>query len=298
MFVRICIMFLVLLLSADPLWAEEVEDHAGRRVNVPDDPRRVVSLAPSITEMVFAVGRGGLLAGVTQFSNYPREAEKIPSVGSYVSLDIEKIVSLNPDLCLAIKDGNPLRVIRRLEELGIPVYAVDPTDLESVIETIEKIGSLLDAENEADKVAADMKKGLAEVQKKLSGISRRPGVFFQIGANPVISAGSDTLIHELITRAGGRNLAGEHAGYPKYSTEEVLALSPEIIVVTSMNRQKAFEQVVRKWKQWKNLPAAANDRIYLVDSDIVDRPSPRLVEGLEELAGLIHPERFNETGRN
>ncbi|MFW6011225.1 MAG: ABC transporter substrate-binding protein [Desulfosalsimonas sp.] len=297
MFLRSCILFLLLLLTAGPLWAEQVKDHAGRLVNVPDNPERVVSLAPSITEMIFAVGRGGLLVGATKFSNYPREAEGIPSVGSYVSLDIEKIVSLNPDLCIAVKDGNPIGVVRRLEELGIPVYAVDPTDLESVMDTIEEIGSLLGAADKADRVVADMEKRLAEVNKRLSDISSRPGVFFQIGINPIVSAGSDTFIHELITRAGGKNLAGEYKGYPKFSTEEVLVLAPEIIIVTSMNRQKAFERVVAEWKQWKNLPATANDRIYLVDSDLVDRPSPRLVKGLEELAGLIHPDHFNETGR-
>ncbi|MCF8111322.1 MAG: cobalamin-binding protein [Desulfobacteraceae bacterium] len=298
MFIRSCILFLSLLLTAGPIWAEEVKDHAGRLVNVPDSPGRVVSLAPSITEMVFAVGCGGLLVGVTQFSNYPQEAQKIPSVGSYVSLDIEKIVSLNPDLCIAVKDGNPIGVVRRLEELGIPVYALDPRDLASVMNTIKEIGSLLGAEDKAKRVVEDMEERLAEVDKKLSDISRRPGVFFQIGINPIISAGSDTFIHELITRAGGKNLSGEYKGYPKFSTEEVLALAPEIIIVTSMNRQNAFRRVVKEWKQWKNLPAAANDRIYLVNSDLVDRPSPRLVKGLEELAGLIHPGRFNETGRN
>lgn len=298
MFGRTCILFLSFLLAGNLLEAAEVMDHAGRRINAPENPKRVVSLAPSITEMVYAVGHGNLLVGATVFSNYPAQAADIPSVGSYVNLDIEKIVSLNPDLCIAVKDGNPIGVVRRLEELGIPVYAVDPMDLDSVMDSIEDIGGLLGAGKRADKVVADMKKRLTEVQKKLSGISVRPGVFFQIGVNPVISAGSDTFIHELIKKAGGKNLAGEHRGYPRFSTEEVLALDPEIIIVTSMNRQKAFERVVKEWKQWKNLSAAVNDRIYLVNSDLVDRPSPRLIKGLEELARLIHPDRFSEADRD
>ncbi|MFW6333797.1 MAG: ABC transporter substrate-binding protein [Desulfosalsimonas sp.] len=288
--------FLVICVAAPR--AEEVTDHAGRKVDVPSDPERVVSLAPSITEMVFAVKRGHRLAGVTMYSNYPPEAKDIASVGSYVSLDLEKIVSLDPDLCIAIKDGNPIEVIRRLENFGIPVYAVDPMDLDSVMETISDIGKLLGGKQEAHKVISEMKERISEVEKAISGTSQRPGVFFQIGVDPIVSAGADTFIHELITRAGGRNLAGENRGYPRFSTEEVLALAPDIIIVTSMERQSSFERVVRKWKNWESLPAAADDRIYLVDSDLVDRPSPRLVKGLEKLAGLIHPECLSGPGKD
>ncbi len=295
---RFAIVFFLLVFTADLVAAAEVADHAGRRMNVPENPGRVVSLAPSITEMVFAIGKGDLLVGVTEYSNHPEEAKKIGSVGSYVNLDLEKIVSLNPDLCIAIKDGNPIGVVRRLEDLGIPVYAVDPRDLDSVMKSLQDMGSLLGVPVEAEKVAAGMKKRLENVEKRISGISRRPGVFFQIGVDPIVSAGSDTLIHELVARAGGRNLAGKHTGYPKFSTEEVLALAPEIIIVTSMDRQKAFGRVVKKWKEWKNLPAAADDRIYLVDSDLVDRPSPRLIRGLEEIARLIHPELFEKSGEH
>ncbi len=298
MFTKTCVLFFILSITPGLSAAAELVDNAGRLVDVPDNPRRVVSLAPSITEMVFAVDRGDRLAGVTEFSDYPDSAMQIQSVGSYVSLDLEKIVSLNPDLCIAIKDGNPLSVIKRLEELDIPVYAVDPRDLDSVMAALRDIGFLLGAEKEAGGVISDMKDRMEKVRRKISGTSKRPGVFFQIGVDPVVSAGSDTFIHELITEAGGQNLAAEHEGYPRFSTEEVLALDPEIIIVTSMNRQKAFDRVVEKWKQWNDLAAASNDRIYLVDSDIVDRPSPRLIKGLEELARLIHPDQFGQTGRN
>lgn len=297
MFARILIAVLTILIAPELSAAGELVDHAGRAVKVPENPRRVVGLAPSITEMVFAVDRGDRLVGVTEFSDYPDAAKKIQSVGSYVSLDLEKIVSLNPDLCIAIKDGNPISVIRRLEEIGIPVYAVDPRDLDSVVEALRDIGVLLGAENQAGLVIKDMEDRMEKVREKISGTSYRPEVFFQIGVNPVVSAGRDTFINELITMAGGRNLAAGHRGYPRFSTEEVLSLDPEIIIVTSMNRQKAFDRVVEKWKQWKDLSAASNDRIYLVDSDLVDRPSPRLIKGLEELARLIHPNQFEETER-
>lgn len=298
MFTRACVLFFILWITPGLCAGAGLVDHAGRLVDVPGNPRRVISLAPSITEMVFAVDRGDRLAGVTEFSDYPYDARQIQSVGSYVSLDLEKIVSLNPDLCIAIKDGNPLSVIKRLGELDIPVYAVDPRDMDSVIGALRDIGILLGAEKQAGRVIADMKERMDKVRGKISGTSQRPGVFFQIGADPVVSAGSDTFIHELITMAGGRNLASGHKGYPRFSTEEVLALDPEIIIVTSMNRQGAFDRVVEKWKRWNDLAAAENDRIYLVESDLVDRPSPRLIKGLEELARLIHPDQFRQGGRN
>ncbi len=298
MFIRCCIVFIALMTGTGQLSAEVVTDHAGRRVNVPENPQRVVSMAPSITEMVFAVNRGDRLVGATVYSDYPEAAQKIESVGTYVNLDLEKIVSLKPDLCIAIKDGNPLSTVERLEELDIPVYAVNPRDIKSVMESVSDIGSLLGAQDRALEVVTGMKNKLAEIREKVAGVSKRPGVFFQIGIAPIISAGSDTFIHELIIRAGGKNLAGSHTGYPRFSTEEVLSLSPEIIIVTSMARQKVFERVMEKWGQWEDLPAVANDRIYLVNSDLVDRPSPRLVKGLEKMARLIHPELFTCSGEN
>lgn len=292
------IVFWLAVGGAAGLHAGTVTDHAGRRVDVPDHPRRVVSLAPSITEIVFAVGRQDRLVGVTQYSDYPEAAQEIASVGSYVYLDLEKIVSLRPDLCLAIKDGNPVGIIKRLEKMGIPVYAVNPRDLASVMESVSDIGALLGARKNARQVVSAMKRRIAAVGNKVAGVSGRPGVFFQIGINPIVSAGSDTFIHELIVRAGGKNLAGRYRGYPQFSTEEVLLLAPQIIIVTSMARRSAFDRVIVRWKKWKELPAVANGRIYLLDSDLCDRPSPRLVEALEELARLIHPELFPDAGGN
>jgi iron complex transport system substrate-binding protein len=290
------LIFLFFLLGAGFVHAEMVMDHTGRKVRVPDDPKRVVSLAPSITEIVYSLNSQQRLAGATQYSDYPAEAGNLPSVGSYVYLDLEKIVSLKPDLCIAIKDGNPLSIIRRLEEMGVAVYAVNPRDLDSVMQTITDIGQILGAEQRAGEVVSDMHQRMAGVSKKVDSVSDRPGVFFQIGVDPIVSAGSNIFINELIQKAGGRNLAGRHPGYPRYSVEDVLALAPEIIIVTSMDRQKVFDRVLQQWQQWEDLPAVADDRIHLVDSNLYDRPSPRLVKGLEELARLIHPELFDTHG--
>ena len=138
--------------------------------------------------------------------------------------------------------------------------------------------------------AKTMDNRLQRVMKTASQIEKRPRVFIQIGISPIIAAGSKTFIHDLIIKAGGINVAAGSTAYPRYSREQVLALSPEIIIITSMARQAGFEKVKRDWSQWPNLPAAQNQSIFLVDSDVFDRPSPRLMDGLELLVKLIHPD--------
>ncbi len=270
-----------------------VNDQLGRQVVLKENPKRIVALAPSITEIVFALGKGDCLKGVTMFSDFPPEAKKIFKVGSYVNLDLERIVSLKPDLCIAVKDGNPKDTVYRLEALGIPVYTVDPDGLESVMKAALEIGRLLGADKRAKEVVADMRSRVEKVKSAVSKIVYRPGVFFQIGISPIVSVGTDTYIHELIELAGGRNLAQGNAGYPRFSEEQVLVLSPEVFIITSMARGEIFENVKKAWSRWPDMPAVRNNRIILVDSNILDRPTPRMIDGLELLVKVIHPELFN-----
>jgi iron complex transport system substrate-binding protein len=296
MYLKILIAFLaaMILLPCNPLSAKTVTDQLGRNVDVPGEPKRIVALAPSITEIIFQLNQANRLKGVTQFSNYPPQALALPKVGSYVRLDLERIVALDPDLCIGIKDGNPKEIVDRLESMKIPVYVVDPRNLDTVIETILEIGHLLNAAERANMLAETMANRLQRVIKIASQTEKRPRVFVQIGISPIISAGSKTFIHDLIIKAGGINVAAGSTAYPRYSREQVLALSPEIIIITSMARQAGFEKVKRDWSRWPNLPAAQNQSIFLVDSDIFDRPSPRLMDGLELLVKLIHPESFEQ----
>jgi iron complex transport system substrate-binding protein len=272
--------------------AEEriLTDQTGRPVPVPDDPKRVVALAPSITEIVFALGRGNLLAGVTRFSDYPEAAGRLPKVGSYVHLDLERIAALNPDLCIAVKDGNPIEGIRRLEEIGIPVFAVDPRNLKTVTEAIYRIGILLQAGDRAEELVRDMNRRIDRIRRRAAESPRRPGVFFQIGIQPIVAVGTGTFLHELIETAGGRNLSAGEVPYPRFSREQVLALAPEVILVTSMERGETFKQMKAEWERWPDLPAVRQGRVHLVDSDLFDRPAPRMVAGLELLFDLIHPD--------
>ena len=272
-----------------------VTDLLGRRMAIPKDPVRVVSLAPNITEIVYALGQSHRLVGATTYSDYPTEADMLPKVGSYVHLDLERIVSLAPDLCIAIKDGNPIAAVSRLGSLGIPVYAVDPRDLESVMDTMSRIGRLLQADKQAEQLVQGMRHRIQVVESLVAKTDHRPGLFFQIGVSPIVSVGTNTFIHELIVQAGARNLAEGDIPYPRFSKEQVLGMSPDIIIVTSMARKGVFERIKKDWYQWTNLPAVKNDRIYFRDSSLFDRPSPRLVDALEILVRLIHPEMFEES---
>lgn len=266
-------------------------DEAGRRVVVPDRCERIVSLAPSITEIIFALGAGNRLVGVTQFSNYPPEARRIAKVGSYVHLNIEKILALRPDLVIGIKDGNPKVVVERLSELGIPAFIINPESLDDTLVTIQNIGKVIGADESATSLTRQMATRMGEVDRRVQGASR-PRVFFQIGIEPIVSAGRGTFIDALIQRAGGLNVFGGKSAYPRLNVEHVLIERPEIIFISSMAREGGFERVRQFWLQWPDVPAVKNDSIYIIDSDILDRPSPRIIEGLETLARLIHPGRF------
>ena len=288
LFVVICI----LLPAPGHSGNRTVIDQLGRKVVLSENPMRIVSLAPNITEIIFALGQEHRLIGVTRFSDFPPEAKQISGVGSYVNLDLEKIVFLKPDLCIATKDGNPREVASSLESLQIPVYAVDPRNLDSVMDAIDEMGRLLNVTEKAGELVASMRSRIACVDSLVSKTDHRPRVFFQIGVSPIVSVGTDTYIHELIVRAGGENLAAGHASYPRFSREQVLALSPDIFIITSMARERVFEKVKAEWSRWSDLPAVRDNRIILVDSNILDRPTPRLVDGLELLAQVIHPELF------
>ncbi len=289
----ITIVLLGVLLFADTrAQGRTVTDQLGRTVTPPEYPERIVTLAPNIAEIVFSLGQGERIIGVSLFSDFPEAVKKIPKIGSYVNLDMEKIIALKPDLCIATKDGNPREEVLTLASMDIPIYVVNPCDLTSVMHTITEIGTLLNTEGRAAALVKHMRERVARVDALVGQTGYRPKVFFQIGVAPIVSVGSNTYIHELIIRAGGANVAEGPVAYPRYSREQVLALAPEVIIITSMERGRVFEKVRKDWARWTQLSAVKNDRIALVDSNILDRPSPRLVDGLELLLTIIHPELF------
>jgi len=288
----ILVLVLIFLLQAVLLIAGSVTDQVGRTLVVPENPTRVIALAPSITEIIYDLGQEKRLVGVTQYSTYPSEAELLPRVGSYVRLDIEKIVALKPDLCLATKDGNPKHIVDKIVSLGIPIYVINPQNLQQIMDTITRLGSLLHAEQTAAALVSDMEKRIGQVQARIKNRPDRPRVFFQIDAEPLFSAGTNTFIHELIELAGGINTTAGEVSYPRYSWEDIIVLQPEIVLISSMAGGLAPEYLLNSWKKWNLLSAVKNDQVFVVDAELFDRPTPRLINGLEVIAAIIHPELF------
>jgi iron complex transport system substrate-binding protein len=285
-------LFAVLLMSA---WAAVpraalFEDAVGRSVAIDRVPERIVTLAPSLTEIVYFLGLGERVVGVTRYSSFPPEAAAKPKVGSYVDLNVEQIVSLAPDLVIGTADGNQPAVVEILEKAGIPVYIVNPRNLHEVIDTVRDIGGVCGVPERAAALAAGLSARLDTIAAKTAGLGR-PTVFLQVNARPIVTVSADTFSSDLIRLAGGRNMAdGEPISYPRISVEEVIRQKPEVIVISSMDRGGAPEDARRAWLRLKLIPAAEQGRVHLVDSDLIDRPSPRVLEGLEILARLIHPD--------
>lgn len=272
--------------------AATVVDQAGRTVSIPDAPKRIVALAPSLAEIVFDLGKGAKLVGVTQFSDFPAEAKSLPMVGSYVRLDLERIVALQPDLCLGIRDGNPKHQVEKIEAAGIPVYIIDPRDIKGIMEAIRGVGGVLGVPARAETLVAEMSDRIEKVRRQVATTHSRPRVFFQLYSPPIVTAGSRTFIHELITIAGGVNLGAGEVDYPRFSWEKVLSLDPEVVVVTAMGGKQKPEQLKAQWQQWPQLSAVRSSRVHVVNDNFFDRPTPRLINGLEALLRILHPELF------
>lgn len=290
----ILVLAVMLLLHAGNLSAGTVIDQVGRTLVIPDNPARIIALAPSITEIVYDLGQEERLVGVTQYSTYPSEAESLPRIGSYVRPDIEKIVALKPDLCLATKDGNPKHIVDKIVELGIPVYVINPRNIEQIMDTITRLGYLLHADQRAAELVTDMQKRIENIKTQVQKGQNKPRIFFQIDAEPLFSAGTNTFIHELIELAGGINAAAGEVSYPRYSWEDIIVLQPDIVLISSMAGGLSPDYLVKSWKQWNLLSAVRNEQIYVVDAELFDRPTPRLIDGLEVIAAIIHPELFSK----
>ena len=273
-----------------PPGAAAVTDETGRRVPVAAAPQRIVSLAPGITETLFALGLEGQIVGVTTFCDWPAAARAKTKIGGFTNPSIEKIVSLGPDLILATADGNRKETIRQLEKLGLPVYVINPTNTSGVLKSIRHIGSITGREREAGLLVETLQKKLDKVAARTRG-RKKPRVFFQLGLEPMITAGRGTLIHEVIERAGGVNVAGrDRSNYPRYSAEGVISASPDIIVFAPMVNDKTFEAVYKFWRTYGEVPAVKNHKIYPIDADLINRASPRIFDAVERMALMFHPE--------
>jgi len=275
-----------------------VNDEAGREVSFPFPPKRIVSLAPNITEILYSLGLDEEIVGVSNHCNFPEKAKRKVRVGSYISLDFEKITSLNPDLIIATGAGNTREMVGRLGKLGFQTYVIFPKNFDDILQSIIHIGQVVNRDREARGIIEGMKRRSQRVIELTKNLPR-PKVFVQIGEAPIVTVGKGSFADDLLRLAGGENIAGkEKEVYPRFGMEEILKRSPEVIVISSMNPKGDYQKILQEWTRWKTIPAVKNGRIYLIDSDLLDRPSPRIIDGLEELARVLHPERFKKSIQN
>src|SRR3990170_1530792 len=274
----------------------ELTDGLGRQVALTAPIQRVVSLAPSITESLFAIGAGDQVVGRDEFSNYPPEAAGLPSVGGYFSdYNYEAIVELNPDLVLAAEINTPEQV-KALEDLGLSVYYLsNPTTLEEMYNSLQLLATLTGHETQAAQLIEALTTRVEAVQDKLSDVSDHPGVFYELDStdpNAPYTAGPGTFIDTLISMAGGENIASElPSQYGQISIEALLLQNPDIILLGDAAYGATPESVAER-TGWEALEAVKSQRVYPFNDDLVSRPGPRLVDGLEALAELLHPDKF------
>jgi iron complex transport system substrate-binding protein len=263
-----------------------VKDDRGVTVGLDAPPRRVVSLAPSLTEIVFLLGRQESLAGVTRYCNFPPAAASLPKVGGVSDPDVERVIALSPDLVLCTTDGNPREKVRALEEMGVPCFAASPQDLDAVFDTIRRVGLLLGAAGRGEAEAAALRRRADRARATGRGDGRdAPRVLFALSTSPVIAAGAGTFMDELVRLSGGRNVAAGLAGrYPRLSVEDLVALRPDVVFVAGMTGVERFPEEVTRWKE---IPAFRDGAVVTLDGDIVTRPGPRLVAALEQVSGAI-----------
>ena len=275
--------------------AVSVVDDIDRKVTLERPATRIVSLAPHVTENLFAAGVGGQLVGAVAYSDYPAEAGKIARVGGYDNFDIETILSLQPDLVVAWKEGNQLHQVERLMDLGLTVYINEPQRLEDVAADIIRFGILGDREDEARAVAQEYMAGFSRLRDRYSKLEK-VSVFYQVWPDPLITVTDKQIIGSVIRLCGGDNIfGGLGAPTPQVGKEAVLARNPEAIIVSGMT--EARPDWLDEWKQWSFLKAARHGNLFFIDPDIIQRHTTRILLGARQMCELLERARTNTGGR-
>ncbi len=293
----LCVVMLVVPVSAAA--AVTVTDDFGCQVEIAEPPQRIISLAPSNTEIIFALGLGDRVVGVTDYCNHPADVSGIETVGGYSTVNVEKVVSLHPDLVVAA-DGNTEEVIDHLKGLGMTVISMNPPDIDGILHDIEIIGRATGTEAEAEAIVADMRCRMDVVQAKHASISYTPSVTHVVWHDPIYVSGADTFQDEQIALAGGRNAFGEIKEWGTVTLEQFITANPDIIIVNSGSGmgddgENAIYNFFMQEERLKNLEAVKNGRVYVIDSDLIDRGGPRIIDSLEIVAQYIHPEAYPES---
>ncbi len=272
-----------------------LKDDTGATLRLPAPARRIVSLAPHVTENLFAAGAGGQVVGTLDYSDYPEAAKKIARVGGYSRLDLEAVAALRPDLIIAWESGNAPGHVAKLRSLGIPVFISQPNRIEDVAEQLEKFGQLAGTSAVANGAVARFRARLAEIRKQYSGQPRVP-TFYQIWKQPLMSVGRQQIISDVISLCGGSNVFGQvEQMAPKVSEEAVLAANPEAIIASGMGDSRP--EWLDDWKRWKQITAVARDNLFFVPPELIQRHTPRILEGAARLCEHLETARHRRPAR-
>jgi iron complex transport system substrate-binding protein len=280
-----------LLLAAPATSALTLVDMRDRQVTLPAPPQRIVSLVPSVTELMFALGGEGRLVGVTDYCDFPPAAKQKPSVGGMIAPSLETIVALRPDLVIATDAGSRQETLAQLQRLGIPVYLVHANSVAQMLDVGARLGALTGREVSAARLTAHLRQRIRAVEVAVAPF-RPPRVLYVLWPEPLIVPGRDAIVTELIRRAGGQSVSAEEpSDYPRFSVEAAVARAPEVIILA--RHGTGSEPIARdQWDKLGNLPAVRAGRVHAVDGNVLHRYGPRVVDGLELLARMIHPEAF------
>ncbi len=269
-------------------------DDAGHRIYLAKPPARIVSLAPSITEMLFSLGLEEQIVGVTEFCDYPAAAKSKAKVG-YANPSVEVIIALRPELVLAPRDFLRPDLQVKLEQLKIPVFVLDAHTLEDIPLQIHTLGQMFEKVSAASAVTQHIREHLAAIKRKVETLPAKR-VLYVLNSQPLITVGPGSFIHQMIGVAGGINIATQTSNaYPRLSMETVLKEDPEVLIFPSGEVEAVPRSEQQQWRRWDSLSAVKHQRFHEVSSSLLNRPGPRVVEGLEQLARAIHPDAFDSS---
>ncbi|MEM5367397.1 cobalamin-binding protein [Paraburkholderia azotifigens] len=275
-----------------------VTDDTGAQVTLAQPAQRVISLAPHVTEMIYAAGGGAKLVGAVTYSDYPPAAKQLPRVGDNKALDLERIAALKPDLIVVWRHGNAQRQTDRLRELHIPLYFSEPHRLDDIAVSLTKLGALLGTPSSADAAARSFRRqinGLRERYAKQSVVS----VFYQVWDEPLMTLNGEHMISDVIALCGGRNVFAKlEPLVPTVSTEAVLAANPEAIVTAAPGATQPDRPLpsLDKWKAWPAMTAVARNNLFAIDGDLINRPAPRIAQGAAQLCEDLETARSRRAG--
>ena len=280
---------LATLVISQPVFSIEVRDDEGSLVQLGESAERIISLAPSLTELLYAAGAGSKLVGVVEYSDYPQAAKALPIIGRYDMLDMEKILQLQPDLVVAWQTGNPRAAVNRLRELGLTVYIAEPKRLESIPNHIRRLATLAGTEAIAEKVIEEFDTKLATLSENYR-TKTAVRTFYQVWDRPLISAGGNELINDIIKLCGGVNIFADiELVAPKVSVESVLIRNPQAIIASGMDIERP--EWLDEWLKWEQLSAVSTSSLFFVPPELLQRHTPRALIGAKSMCEQLDQTR-------